>query len=307
MSPAPRPKAPRSRMIPVRTASGDGEMHLLDFGDPKRPVDVVFTPANGFNARTYRSILQPLSKDVRILAVDPRSHGRTTLPGDGVGDRSWRVLADDLLALMRTLDLPPVILSGHSMGGTVSILAAGKAPERVRGLALFDPVMWGQVGVLLAHLPWAPAAAAKRAPIAVQAARRRSVFDSRAAAFKAYHGRGAFKGWPDAMLKDYVADGFRDRADGGVELACPPAWEARLYTTHAHDPYAALRRFGGPISIWKARRGSTCRVKDAAAFRRRFPGARLEKVDGGHFFPMTEPQVVRDALREAAARTTPSA
>lgn len=304
---SPRPKAPRSRMIPVRTASGHGEMHALDFGDPKRPVDVVFVHANGFNARTYKTILQPLSRDLRILAPDLRGHGRTTLPADGGGDPSWRILRDDLLALLQAVDAPPVILGGHSMGGTASILAAGAAPARVKGLALFDPVMLPPVGVLLAHLPWARSTTARRMPIAVKAARRRSLFDSRAAAFKAYHDRGAFKGWPDAMLKDYVADGFRDREDSKVELACPPAWEARLYTTHAHDPWAALRRFGGPVSIWRARRGSTCRVKDIAAFERRFAGARMEKVDGGHFFPMTSPDVVRDALRDAVARTSPSA
>jgi pimeloyl-ACP methyl ester carboxylesterase len=165
---------------------------------------------------------------------------------------------------------------------------------------LFDPVMWGQVGVILAHLPFARAGA-KRAPIAVQATRRRSVFDSRKAAFEAYKGRGAFKGWPDVMLKDYVADGFRDRDDGKVELACPPEWEHSSYISHAHNPYAALRRFGGPVRIIKASRASPTRIKDREAFARRYPGATVEKVEGGHFFPMEKPDVVRAALRAAVA------
>jgi pimeloyl-ACP methyl ester carboxylesterase len=185
------------------------------------------------------------------------------------------------------------------MGGTVSILAAGKAPRRVKGLVLFDPVMWGPTGVLLAHLPFARMGA-KRAPIAVQAARRRATFDSRKAAFEAYRGRGAFRGWPDAMLKDYVADGFLDREDGRVELACPPEWELSSYISHAHDPYRALRRFGGPVRILKAAKGSPTRIKDGDAFARRFPGASVETVNGGHFFPMVTPDVVRDSLRTAA-------
>ena len=133
------------------------------------------------------------------------------------------------------------------------------------------------------------------------AARRRDVFDRRAAAFKAYKGRGAFKTWPDAMLKDYVADGFIDRLDGTVELACPPDWEAVNYTTHAHDPYAAFPRFAFPVRILRGSRGSTCRVKDVAAFERQYPGASIQKVEGGHFFPMEKPQAVRAALRESAA------
>jgi pimeloyl-ACP methyl ester carboxylesterase len=279
-------------------------MAALDFGDPGRPVDIVFVHANGFNGRTYRSILQPLARDLRILAPDLRGHGRTTLPLGKRWRRSWRDLRDDLLALLEALDGPPVTLSGHSMGGTVSILAAAKAPAKVRDLVLFDPVMWGQVGVLMAHIPFAAEMTARRAPIAVQAARRRSVFDSRAAAFAAYKGRGAFKTWPDAMLRDYIADGFRDRPDGKVELACPPKWEASLYTTHAHDPYAAIRRFGRPVRILKGTRGSTCRIKDIAAFERRYPNAGVEKVEGGHFFPMEKPGAVRAALR---SRTSPSA
>jgi len=291
-----RPAAPRQRMIPVP----GGEMAVLDFGDPKRPVDLVFVHANGFNGRTYRSILQPLSKQLRILAPDLRGHGRTTLPLKTHGRRDWWDMARDLLELLDALDGPPVTLAGHSMGGTVSILAAGKAPARVKNLVLFDPVMWGQVGVLMAHLPFARLGA-RRAPIAIQATRRRAVFESRKAAFEAYKGRGAFKGWPDAMLKDYVADGFRDREDGKVELACPPEWEASSYISHAHDPYAALRRFGGPVRILKASRGSPTRIRDRDAFARRYPGASVEKVEGGHFFPMQEPALVRKALLEAAA------
>ena len=300
---ASRSQSPRACMIAIKTRDGNGEMAALDFGDPKRPIDIVFVHANGFNARTYRTILQPLARDLRILAPDLRGHGRTLLPLHAAGRRSWRDLCDDLTALLETLDGPPATLAGHSMGGTVSLLAASKARVRVRNLALFDPVMWGQVGVIMAHLPFAAQMTANRAPIAVAAARRRSEFESRAAAFKAYKGRGAFKTWPDAMLKDYVADGFLDRLDGMVELACPPAWEALNYTTHAHNPYAALRRFGGPVSILRASRGSTCRVKDIAAFQRSHPNASIEKVEGGHFFPMEKPEAVRLALRAAAGAT----
>lgn len=296
----PRQSSPRQRTIPIQTRDGAGGMAVLDFGDPKRPVDIVFVHANGFNARTYRSILRPLAGDLRILAPDLRGHGRTQLPLKAEGRRSWRDLRDDITALLDTLEGPPVTLAGHSMGGTVSLLAAAKAPNRVRDLVLFDPVMLGPIGVVLAHLPFAAAMAAERAPIAVAAARRRSVFDNRIAAFKAYKGRGAFKTWPDAMLKDYIADGFTDRLDGTVELACPPGWEAVNYTTHAHDPYAALRKFRGRVRILRGSRGSTCRVKDIAGFERRYPGATIEKIEGGHFFPMEKPEAVRAALRAAA-------
>ncbi|MBX7249380.1 MAG: alpha/beta hydrolase [Caulobacteraceae bacterium] len=292
---AARPPAPRKRTFSLP----DGEMAALDFGSARRPVDIVFVHANGFNARTYRSILQPLAGEFRILAPDLRGHGRTRLPARARGRRDWRDMARDLVQLLEALDGPPATLAGHSMGGTVALLAAGKAPARVRNLVLYDPVIWGPVGVLMAHLPFARAGA-RRAPIAAQAARRRSVFDSKAAAFQAYRDRGAFKGWPDTMLRDYIGDGFIEREDGKVELACPPEWELSSYISHAHDPYGALRRFGGPVRIIRAARGSPTRVKDREAFARRYPGATVEKVDGGHFFPMTDPAVVKESLRLAA-------
>ena len=163
----------------------DGDMAALDFGDEKRPVDVVFLHATGFNAMTYRSILAPLSPGMRILAVDQRGHGASNLPTDPDKLRSWKPYRDDLLALLATLDGPPPVLSGHSMGGTVSLLAAGAKPTAVSGLVLFDPVLLTRGQMVLAHLPWG-SKAMKQSPLAVGAAKRRSVFDSVEAVFAAY-------------------------------------------------------------------------------------------------------------------------
>ena len=44
MSPAPRP---------IRFELAEGRVAALDFGDPDRPIDVIFLHATGFNARTY--------------------------------------------------------------------------------------------------------------------------------------------------------------------------------------------------------------------------------------------------------------
>ena len=83
-------EAPRTRLIDLKARGG--AMAALDFGDPGRPVDIVFVHANGFNARTYRTILEPLAEDLRILAVDQRGHGRSTLPAETVGRTSWNGL-----------------------------------------------------------------------------------------------------------------------------------------------------------------------------------------------------------------------
>src|SRR5690606_18746403 len=80
---------PRRLSLPVDNRWGAGDMSVLDFGDPKRPVDLVFVHANGFNAMTYRTLLAPLSGPLRIWAPDLRGHGLTPLPANPDGRRGW--------------------------------------------------------------------------------------------------------------------------------------------------------------------------------------------------------------------------
>lgn len=287
---------PRRLTVPVDNRWGSGEMAVLDFGDARRPVDLVFVHANGFNASTYRSLLQPLSSSLRIWAPDLRGHGQTRLPTRIQGRRGWRDHRDDLIALLAALDGPPVVLAGHSMGGTSSLLAAAERPERVSRLVLLDPVVWTRPAVFLFNLPFA-GLMSDRIPIVKGALRRRNRFDSRLQALDAYRGRGAFRGWPDMMLADYLAEGLVEDGEG-LRLACAPEWEASNYAAQAHDPWRALRRLDRPVRILKADSGSTCAVP---ARPRGLRHVTVEAVPGAtHFLPMLRPEVVRDALFDAA-------
>ncbi len=287
---------PRRLSLPVSNPGGEGLMHVLDFGDPKRPVDIVFVHANGFNALTYRTLLAPLSGSLRIWAPDLRGHGATTLPAVADGRRHWHDHRDDLVALLEALEGPPVVLAGHSIGGTSALLAAAERPDRVSSLVLFDPVIWSRWAVAAFQLPLLDRIAS-RIPLVKNALRRRKVFDSREQAMTAYLGRGAFKGWPEMMLADYLADGLIEASDGFV-LACDPAWEASNYAAQGHDPWRALKRLDCPVRILKGEAGSPCHLSEAP---RGLPNVTVETVHGGtHFFPMLQADVARDALFDAA-------
>ena len=285
---------PRRLSIPVDNRWGAGEMSVLDFGDAKRPVDLVFVHANGFNAATYRTLLAPLSASLRIWAPDLRGHGRTTLPTPVAGRWSWADHRDDLIALLNAIDGPPVVMSGHSMGGTSSLLAAAERRDKVSQLVLLDPVIWTRAWVtafkfpLLRSLP-------RRIPLAKGALRRRRVFDSRDQALIAYRGRGAFKGWPEMALAHYLSDGLIE-TDEGLVLACAPEWESSNYAAQSHDPWKALARLDRPVRILKAETNSTCHVASNPRHQ-----VTVETVVGGtHFFPMLKPEIARDALFDAA-------
>jgi pimeloyl-ACP methyl ester carboxylesterase len=287
-------------MIPIRSPWGDGEVSVLDFGDARRPVDVVFLHANGFNALTYRSALAPLSASRRVIAPDLRGHGASQLAANPRKRRSWSDLRDDVLALIEALDAPPIALAGHSMGGTLALLAAALRPDRVSRLVLFDPVILPPLAANLWRLPGARSLALARMPLARTARRRRAVFDDRPSVFHAYRGRGVFAGWPETPLADYVAGGFFEREDGQVELACAPEWEASNFAAQANDPWGALDRFEGPIRLIRAERSSASSIGELERFRRRHPGVTVETAPGGHFFPVERPDITREALLDAS-------
>jgi pimeloyl-ACP methyl ester carboxylesterase len=292
---AARLSPPRRLKVPLSTRGG--EMAVLDFGDANRPVDLIFSHANGFNAVTYRSILAPLASSFRILAPDLRGHGHSALPTVMEGRRDWHDHRDDLLALLEAFPGPPVVLAGHSMGGTASLLAAAERPARVSKLVLFDPVICGGLTSVVFRAPLLRRLS-HRIPLVRTTLRRRAVFDSRDQALEAYRGRGAFKGWSDISLIDYLSDGLIERAEGGFALACAPQWEASNYVSQGHDPWRAMRTFGGPVHILKAEIGSISQVPDAL---RGSPNVTVETVPGGHhLFPMVRADVVRDALFDAA-------
>ena len=269
-------------------------MALLDFGPGDRPVDAIFLHANGFNALTYRHVLAPLAKRYRILAIDQRGHGATSLETVVEGRRDWLDMRDDLLAFLDALDLTHVVLSGHSMGATASLLAAAVAPARCRSLVLFDPVM----------PPPRPWGLSSEPGIAEAARRRRAIFSSREDALKSYRGRGAFSTWPEPMLADYVDAGFRDLADGQITLTCAPAWEASSYAAQEHDSWDALRRSTCPIDILRAEMASTFHL---AANPEGLDGrARITTVSGTtHFLPIERPDLVQAALARAIEARDP--
>lgn len=286
----------RRRRIPIKSPAGDGVMAAVEMGPEGRPVDLVFCHANGFNALTYRTLLNPVADaGYRVLAIDMRGHGLSELeadPGDGHG--SWANFGSDLIGLLETLETPPKVVAGHSMGGTSGLVAAGLRPDLLGRLVLLDPVVMREdVAATLGARPGS-------SPLAIGALRRRNQFDSRQAAYDAYLGRGAFKTWPAAMLADYLTDGLVPNEAGGFRLACAPAWESANFSAREHRPWPGFFNSTCPIRILKAEIASTCSVDDRMDELAATGRITVETIPGtSHFLPMEVPDLVRAALLEA--------
>ncbi|MDX2463463.1 MAG: alpha/beta hydrolase [Porticoccus sp.] len=88
--------------------------------------------------RTWLPLMEEFSETNRTIAVSLRHYHPEQWDGKG-NDLTLEQHADDLAAFIRTLNIGPVYLLGHSRGGAVALLTASKHPEQVRRLILADP------------------------------------------------------------------------------------------------------------------------------------------------------------------------
>ncbi|WP_017668323.1 alpha/beta hydrolase [Sandarakinorhabdus sp. AAP62] len=256
-----------------------------------------FAHATGMNAQLYEPVLAPLADRFAITISDARGHGHSGLDRDPAHLTSWEDFAHDLLRLIDVIDRGSAwVLAGHSMGATVSLLAAAMRPERVAGLVLLDPPM----------LPFDVAATVRAGasipnPMADQAARRRGMFPSRAEARAAYQGRGVFRTWSDAHLDAYLAGGLID-TDEGVELACQPAFEAATFRAVSPNVEPALARLQRPFVLLAGAEGSTVRDAELAVFAAHPLCRSATRLPGTtHFLPLERPEAVRAAISSFSA------
>lgn len=298
---------PRATGIPVDNAGmqrltipmAEGAMAGLNFGRAEGPIDLVFLHATGFNALTYRHLLQALAPEYRVVALDLRGHGLTRLPAQAGRLTHWHGYARDVAAAIAWLardQRAPRLIAGHSMGGTVALLTLAAYPDRAAALLMIDPALvpaaWRR-GLLL---PFAPRVLQRRLPIARSAGRRRAQFASTEEALKSYRGRGAFRSWQPGFLEDYIEDGFAPLPAGGIGLRCTPAWESATFAGHRHDTAAALRALRAPARLIAAGAGSTS-VRLLPMVRACAPAIAIETLTQySHFVPMEDPALIRERM-----------
>src|SRR5438874_5425682 len=76
----------------------------------------------------WKHQVQVFAPDYRVVVLDQAGHGES-----GKDRKVWNVssLAGDVEAVVKTLGLKRVILIGHSMGGSVALVAAKRMPGTV--------------------------------------------------------------------------------------------------------------------------------------------------------------------------------
>ncbi len=264
-------------------------------------VAVHFAHATGFNAETYREILSDLDTTLDVYAMDARGHGMSEAPADPKKLRSWRQYREDLESFVEMLSRP-TILSGHSMGATVSMELAAARPDLVHGLVLIDPVIVPPRHVPMLALARTFGLAGRLLPIAQAAARRRMEFPSKEAAVENYVGKGPFRTWPREWIEAYVEGGTVDTEDGAVRLSCDRSWESKTFASASVSPYRDIGKLRCPITlIAREHDGPPFSRASRDAFMQRQPGTRLLILEeASHFMTMEHPEIARAEIERMA-------
>lgn len=285
----------------------------LIFGRQGAPVH--FLHANGYPPEAYRTFLSPLTTEYQVVAsylrplwdeVEYRSFLDWTLFRNDLLDFFRQLGGRGVLSRARWVGDHQVIGLGHSIGATVSLMAALSRRDLFRALVLIEPVLFP---------PWKSYLIEKSAwlgllsrfhPLIRRTRRRKTHFSSREAMFRNYRKKEVFQDIPDQVLRDYVEGLARDTASGGVSLAYDPRWEAQIYATggiYDRQLWKLLPELDLPMLVIRGEHSDTLsrkgleRLVDRA---QRMEGA--EVPEAGHLAPLERPQAVSHLVREYLSR-----
>jgi len=115
-----------------------GVQHVYELTQPvPTSPTLVFIHGWLLSRHYWQPVIDGLAPHYQCLSYDLRGFGQSQLPlnqSNLSGDYTPKAYAEDVAQLLQKLDLSSVWLVGHSLGGTIALLAAQKLPQEVRGV-----------------------------------------------------------------------------------------------------------------------------------------------------------------------------
>jgi pimeloyl-ACP methyl ester carboxylesterase len=126
------PWVPEGRLVHV-DRRGELFVRIHRHPDPDAPVVVLLHGWTSSIDLQFVMAYEALAARYTFVGIDHRGHGRGLRHPDPF---TLEDAADDAAALVRELDLGPVVVVGYSMGGPISMLLARRHPELVAGIVV---------------------------------------------------------------------------------------------------------------------------------------------------------------------------
>ncbi len=264
-----------------KQAIGDVSIDYLDY--PADGPTVVMLHATGFLPWLWHPIARELQKNFRVIApyfCDQR-HAE---PEEGL---EWMLIADDLCAFCRELNIERPLLVGHSMGATVMTLAEAMHGPVASKMILIEPIFLPQdlyrINITI-----------EQHPLAAKSIKRKNFWHNREEARAYLHSKKIFKKWTDEMLDLYIEYGMVEGETGGLTLACHPRREAALFMgSTKYDPWPLLSKVQCPVLVLEGEESENRAFIDLKKAVSMFPHGAYRMISGsGHLIPMEKPEEI---------------
>ena len=228
----------------------------------------------GGSSKAWTGVVSELEDDHRCVMPDLRGFGRSdALTTDACIDD----YADDVLDLVRAMDLERYALVGHSMGGKIAMAVAARKPSGLMSL------------VLLATSP--------PTPEPIEAGQRAHLLANQLNRAAAEQSASKDVAWPlpKTLLLQVIEDRFR---------CSPSAWRWWLSCGSREDIAATLCRISVPVHVISGQLDSTIPTAVVQSeVMARIPHATLKLIpDCGHLIPLEAPQAVARCIRFATRK-----
>jgi pimeloyl-ACP methyl ester carboxylesterase len=274
----PYARIPAGRLVEL---PGRGTTYVTDTPgpSPEAPTIVLLHALACTGLLTWYPAIEPLSRKFRVVTLDQRWHGQ----GIHSEDFSLYDCADDVAALIDTLDLRDVIVAGYSMGSIIAQRVWRQHADKIQGLVLCATTdrfqMTPTERVFFTGLGTAMAGA-------------RGIAHSRTAMH-------ASRMAADAMNLD--ATGIEEWALHEFRSTSPWAVARAVSELGRHHSRPWLGRIDVPTAVVVLRKDHVIPPQRQVALARSIPGATIHDIDAGHAACVLESEVFVPALVEAAS------
>lgn len=274
----PFARIPPGRMVEL----GDrGSTYVTDTPGPRpdSPTIVLLHAVGCTGLLTWFPSIEPLSRRFRVVTLDQRWHGR------GIQSEAFSLTdcADDVAALVKALDLGPVIVAGYSMGSIIAQRVWRQHPEITAGLVLCATTD---------RFRSSPAERLFHQGLEIAMLGARGVSRSRVAVRASRSAAGAL---------DIAGSDIHDWSLAELRSTSPWAVGQAVAALGRHHSRPWLGKIDVPTAVVVTLRDKVLPPGNQIALARRIRGATIHDVDAGHAACVLQAERFVPALVEAAA------
>lgn len=250
-----------------------------------------FYAANGFPVAAYEPFLKQLAPYFELMSLDNRALWPTSQQPPSYQRCSQ--YAQDLVAFLQHAASRPVVGIGHSMGATMTLLAAIEQSALFRRLILIEPVFQSLHGEWLTRLlPWS---VLRRLPLFKSTLSRGDSWPDIQAVEQEFRALPMFRRLNDATVVR-LARALTVAEGASLRLAYPLAWELHNYRS-LDAIWHLLPECSVPVTIVHGRPSLFLDEKKLTRLQKHLPNCQLMALpDYGHLMPIEAPEATVSAI-----------